>query len=318
MQRRSWEVYAEYAPAEYELSLVAEVDGREVQIFDKDGPWIKIVGQQYPNHDQLDRALFEALSSGSDDAGDLDDVAYSNDQRRLKGALAKLRRNTLSRSSTIRRCIEMLKSRDAGTYRAAIGRIFGSLGLAATVSDMSAMADLLGTQNAELTKFAALKGLPLASGDFRLWPSDDSLAGRRDGDPIRSDALTFFLHVARLMDPDGQASDFIDKIADDPTEDELLSSYAKLLRITLTTEVPEELQHLNDEFDLPETRRARGEAVQLLEHSGLVLDVVLQLPSTGSLFARCASTIWLFAFASRIVVRRPFQSAGKCHGGVIA
>lgn len=301
---RSWDVLIERAPAEYDLSLVALVDGREVQIFDKDGPWNKSVGHQYPSHDELDHALFEALSCGPDEYSNLDDFAYSSGGRRLDRALSRLGRDTLSRSSTICRCIDILSAHDGGIYRLAIGRIFATLGLSATVSDARAMTSLLDKKKSDVTKFAALSGLPIASGPPGLWLTNDHVYREQGvGDPIRSDALAFFLNVAQTMDPDGQASEFIDKVADNPAEDGLLRSYAKLLRLNLTTDVPDELQRLSDELDMPIARHARAEAVNILERSGFDLKAVLQVPSAGSLFARCVSTVWWFAFASRVVVR---------------
>ena len=308
---RSWEGLVEREAAEYDLSLLAEIDGREAPVLDREGTWARVVGRQFQKHSDLDRALYEALCSFDVPQTTLDDAAYAENRRRLGRAVAQITATTSARATTIERCITILASSECNRYQEAILTIFAAVGRKATVSDLSALATLdgAGRKDARI-RLAAVGGLPIASAAPSLWRIDSvSKSGEQLSDLMQMNRLTtFFLPVARSMDPDGQASLFIDSLADDSAVDGLLRSYAKLLRITIATDVAGDLQRLSDELDFPDTRTARNEASVFLEQTDLPLDALFQLPSVGSLFARCVNTIWWFALASRIALSCPKET----------
>jgi hypothetical protein len=281
-----WDARLELAPAEYKLTLRAELDGHAVQVLDQAGIWSRIIGHKYANHDWLEGALYAALSGHED-------------------AFRKLSATSKSRSTTLALCTKILEQAD-NPYKDSIPRIFEQIGQAMTSADLPAMDSI--SDSASLSKNAALWGLPMAAAT--QLPILQGVIDEPTDIPsiVDMEFLDFMLQVARTTDG-AQAAAVIDYIVDDDTAPALRRAYAALLRITLASDLSAQLERLEDEMERPAVLRARFDSARLLELSGMPLQPVLDLPTTESLFAKCVSAIWLFSFASRVFSRSPASDA---------
>lgn len=307
---RNWEVRLDSKPGTYSLELIAEMAGRDVPILDDKGVWSRIVGQQYDARDDTDYALYEALRVqprghvGSNGPWHLPYNGTLQHDDRGERAIATLT-TCGARGETIRRCIALLMSKTERTkYDRAIADILFAVGASMSVTDLSVIDESVpqaaGPED-KLVRTLAMDGLPIASTAPRLWASvEQPVTFCPLSDLIESGFLEFCNRVAGDVNQ-AQASGFIDTVADDVSGDALQRAYARLLRVTLATSVPGDVEALASSLESPEAHRARKDAIALLEWTGLPLDAVLGRPYGGSLFSRTVNTTWLFSLVARSV-----------------
>ncbi len=284
---RSWELHCALAAAEYELTLLANLDGKGVSVLDAEGKvWSRTVGHAYASRDPFDSLMYDALCAHED-------------------AIERIGRHPASRIRAIERSVSVL-ALTPSAYELPIRLIYSSVGEHMRVGELSALSSLPAGDGDGIERLAAVSGLPIAAAPSLRTIQIGSLPlSKGVTDIFEMDFLNWLLDVAKSAESTRQAAGVVNTFADDPLGDDLRRAYASFLRLTVATDLMSTLERLEDEIERPVIARARLEASDIIVKSGLPLNALLRLEPVGSLFAKWVSALWVFAFVSRLAPAMP-------------
>ena len=281
---RSWEIHCTPTQAEYRVTLVADLDGREASVLDGDGKiWSKILGQAYASRDPFDSQMYSALSGH-------------------QAAIESISRSPASRTRALELCANVL-ALASSSFEHSIRILYSRIGEHMRAGELTALSCLAARKDKAIEKFAAVAGLPVAAAPQRLTRWEPALQSQGVAGIIQVDFLKWLLNTAKSVESVRQATAAIDMFADDPSGDELVRAYAAFLRLTLATDLITQLERLESEIEKPVVSRARLQASELILDSRLPLAVILNLEPAGPMFGKWVSALWAFAIVARLAPR---------------
>ncbi len=208
------------------------------------------------------------------------------------------------RAEVLWRCRDTFREADANNYSHGIGQICKRLAQKLASDELDVLERLLKhPQDAKFVDFAASSGIPITATRLAGNSSRRAHPAASIDELIDRSFFGWCARVATMRSEADQAWDFLDGLLADSCAEPLRRIYASLLRLSISGGAEVTNKPLSDTLERPDVARAVASAIELLRRFGFEIGPLVDMVAAEQIFEKCASRVWIFALASRLIAR---------------